>query len=281
MRPTGFWSIPTKKMFLRTIDLSTAVLWAALALAGGFIFWPADPSSTSQAEAFERLEGTLFKGHLPVLDQANPAPEKKELRKIRVYIKTAAEFGLDDRTEEFVAVVSKKSEAVAILKSVPKIKRDVSSLDIRAKEKALSLHPLTGPSAKGPGPSALDQTGKFYAQIIDSSDAAFGLSDRFKRGEVVFEARQLCKWKDHYLLRCGVVNEEAEDFFISSIEIFVNGTPRPSQVFIPFSCPSGHEVSGVVEFPAQELAGTSVSVVLSESGKTRRRFEIKNLGYKF
>jgi len=92
---------------------------------------------------------------------------------------------------------------------------------------------------------------------------------------------QIGKWKDLYLIKCSLSNEEEKEFFISSLKISADGHDVASDSYIQFSCPPHESVAGIVTFPIAAAANKNVTVTMIQVGDKYEKLEIDDVGYKF
>lgn len=239
------------------------------------------PSLRAQAQPYQPLEGTLFKGKIEALEKADvPLPSvPKTAPALAVFVRDPRQVGLAANETEFVGKIVPEADARATL--APLVKRPVRGR-ARKQEAAVPASdskPVSPPMQEGAS-ERLMTFGNLDA-ALNASDASFPLNSRFQKGGLTFQLTQIGKWNGFYLLKYSLTNEEEREFFISSVELATRGTEVPAESFVPFSCLPRSSIMGIVKFAIEGRANKPLSIALEESGGNYRKLEIKNVDYKF
>ena len=239
------------------------------------------PPLRAQAQPYQPLEGTLFKGKIEALEKADvPLPSiPKNAPSISVFVRNPGQLGLDANAEEFVGKIVPESGAKAELSPVSK-----KPIHYRSHKPQTAVHAVESTPAPSPAQLSVPERMMTFSTMdaaLNASDAAFPLKSRFQKGGVTLQLTQIGKWNGFYLLKYSLTNEEEREFFISSVQLTLRSAAIPSESFVPFSCLPHNSIMGIVKFPIDGTAGKSLSVDVEESGGRYTKLEIKDVDYKF
>jgi hypothetical protein len=230
------------------------------------------PGPEVNAEPAPPLEGTLLSTHVEEIERSeNPMSKLTQLTIPESDIKR---LGLGSINQVLLKVVPDSSAKYRLLPKDDGRKKGKPEARI---EKSTG----TIPSPGAVSPPAPDFSFKYFNAILEKSESAYALNNRYTKGGITFEAEAVCKWKDLYLLKFQITNDEEREFFSTKIEVRVDGEALRSTFYAPFSCQPLRSTEGVVTFPADAVKRKKVSLIMVEGGERGRTFPIESVDYGF
>lgn len=170
---------------------------------------------------------------------------------------------------------AKRSKANRIKAPAPKPAPIIPAAPMTPAPPAPAPAPVAPPKPAAPVLPTLPKTFTEIDQALRNSSTTQAVNVRIKKGGISFRLTHIGRVGDRYVLRFGVANEEAADFFLSIINVTAAGKAIPSETAGPYACQAGQEIFGVVYFKPADVAGKAVSVELIQSGGDRRHFKLE------
>jgi len=229
------------------------------------------PEPPPSEEPSQPLEGTLYTGRVEEIEKAGSP--FSGLPQIDVPESDVRRLGLGEAKEILLKGVPEASAKYRLLPKENGHKRNGIKEKVEKSSGTLSVD--IPPS---PGP---EYSFKFFNAILQKSETSYVLNNRFVKGGITFEAVMICRWKDLYLLKFRITNDEEREFFVAKVDVQANGEPLRTMSYPPFSCRSFGSVEGIVTFPASDVKGKKVSLTLVEGGDRGRTYPIASVGYAF
>jgi hypothetical protein len=218
------------------------------------------------------LEGTLLSTHVEEIERSeNPL---SKLPQLTVPESDVKRLGLGSASQVLLKVVPDSSAKCRLLPTGIECKKCRSEQKV---EKSTGTIPSPGAAP----PPAPEYSFKFFNAILEKSESAYVLNNRYTKGGITFEAEAVCKWKDLYLLKFQITNDEEREFFSTKIEVRVDGEALRSTFYAPFSCQPLRSIEGIVTFPAGVVKSKKVSLIMVEGGERGRTFPIELVDYAF
>lgn len=112
-------------------------------------------------------------------------------------------------------------------------------------------------------------------QIISNSALAYPLNRRIRKGDISFQLRQICRWKNSYLVKFSIQNDAAQDFFISDLKAQSGKKKWGLEIFVPISCRPGEIIYGIAIVDQASVQPPDLKMVLRGEGAKQFSYEVR------
>jgi hypothetical protein len=229
------------------------------------------PEPLASDEPAQPLEGRLYSNAVEEMEKSESS--LSGLPQVTVPGEDVRRLGLGEAKEILLKVVPDSSAQYRLLPKETGHKKDGEKGRV---EKSSGTLKVDIPASSDP-----EYSFKFFDTILKKSESSYVLNNRFIKGGITFEAMMICRWKDLYLLKFRITNDEEREFFVAKVDVQADGRTLITMSYPPFSCRSFRTVEGIVTFPVSDVKNRKVSLILIEGGERGRAYPIASVDYAF
>ena len=230
------------------------------------------PEPPANDEPAQPLEGTLYSGRVEEMEKSGSP--LSGLPQVTVPASDVKRLGFGKAKAILLKAVS---DSLAKFRLLPRENGRKKHGAGDAVEKSTGTISSSGAAS----PPASEYSFKSFNAILGKSESSYVLNNRFIKGGITFEAVLICRWKDLYLLKFRVTNDEEHEFFIGRVDVQADEEPLRTTSYPPFSCQSFKSAEGIITFPASDAKNKKVSLTLVEGGEQGRTYPITSVDYAF